>query len=887
MFYKRLLLVLVALAAGIVVFVQSLNFLIGSRREQVYEELQKLLGTRATFDTLEVNLWSGPGFSATEFRIADNPRFAATPLLHATELRLGVSVLQLLLGKVVINSLIFKNPEFQIITDEEGLLNLSALGFDKSDLKEIPKSRLNDKGPLAVSFLVTRIRLRDGRVDFFDRSLKEPAEIQIKNINMDLNGLNVRGKTTLSLNAALTEGLRRDVTIDGEMGPLHSDRGWAQQPVDLEMRFDSLYLPMLARALPLLRNNIPRELDVTGPMSLRAKVRGTFDRPQITDMILKVPCFGSSDYNAVLTGTMKLPKNRAWDQAQLGGKLTIDPINLTALRNLPIVKELLPVELATQGPMSVYSQFEGTWERLRVGALIKADKSEFRFRDWLRKPPGNSAKLSARLSREKNGVVLHRSELRLGNATMTLSGIMENMPKSRLQLKLQSGPSKIATWGHLISPLSFYGMGGTVNWDLVLENDLAFTDESWSARGKVKITDAELKDKANGKKVDQLNASISLFGKEARIETASFRLGSSRFALRADVMDFFRPSAKYQLSSPELNPSDLPGFPVGSATRIKNLTGSGDILMQDGGPLVRGFVVSPEGIWQQTAYRNLQADIVWSLAGGRFTNLELQTLNGTIRSDGSWVARADGSKSFELVSQIDAIDLQPLLTRTFPVLSHRIDGKLDLQSRFNATIHDGRLFPTELKGSGETTIRQGTIKDFNLFSHFLSKGSESSTSAKVSSVLPASMTALLDQRDTPFDNLQVNFTVEEQQIRAGNLILSTPDYTITATGWVGFNGQTKWNGLLVLAPRVVQELQRENKIIRYLLDRRGRLAISFRVDGTLPNVQVRPENRALAQALRLRSSPKGNEPLASGDQDQNNKERGSWLRQSFDHLLRR
>ncbi|HYY25573.1 MAG TPA: DUF748 domain-containing protein, partial [Candidatus Udaeobacter sp.] len=234
MFYKRLLLVLVALAAGIVVFVQSLNFLIGSRREQVYEELQKLLGTRATFDTLEVNLWSGPGFSATEFRIADNPRFAATPLLHATELRLGVSVLQLLLGKVVINSLIFKNPEFQIITDEEGLLNLSALGFDKSDLKEIPKSRLTDKGHLAVSFLVTRIRLRDGRVDFFDRSLKEPAEIQIKNINMDLNGLNVRGKTTLSLNAALTEGLRRDVTIDGEMGPLHSDRGWAQQPVDLE-----------------------------------------------------------------------------------------------------------------------------------------------------------------------------------------------------------------------------------------------------------------------------------------------------------------------------------------------------------------------------------------------------------------------------------------------------------------------------------------------------------------------------------------------------------------------------------------------------------------------------------------------------------------------------
>jgi len=311
--YKRLLFVLTAFTVGIFAFVQSLSIIASKNRDPVYQELQKLVGANASFDGLEASLWGGFGFTAREFRIADNPRFAATPLLHATELKLGVSLLELLLGKVVIDSLTFKNPEFQIITDEEGLLNLSALGFSKKELGVIPKLRMAspDRRHPTVSFLVTKIRLKNGRVDFFDRSIKEPAEIQIKNINMEINGLDPAGKTALRLTAALTEGQRRDVKIEGQLGPMQHDRGWSQQPVDLEMQFDSLYVPMLARAMPFLRNNIPRELDVTGPMSLHAKFGGTLAQPRITDVTLKVPFFGSSDYNAVLQGTMELPQSRS------------------------------------------------------------------------------------------------------------------------------------------------------------------------------------------------------------------------------------------------------------------------------------------------------------------------------------------------------------------------------------------------------------------------------------------------------------------------------------------------------------------------------------------------------------------------------------------------
>src|SRR4029450_14089294 len=101
---------------------------------------------------LEASLWGGLGFSAKEFRIADDPRFAATPVIRAQELRLGASLLPLLLGKIVINSLTFQAPEFQIITDERGLLNLAELAGQKKENKTLPKSQTSvpDSIPLHI-----------------------------------------------------------------------------------------------------------------------------------------------------------------------------------------------------------------------------------------------------------------------------------------------------------------------------------------------------------------------------------------------------------------------------------------------------------------------------------------------------------------------------------------------------------------------------------------------------------------------------------------------------------------------------------------------------------------------------------------------------------------
>jgi hypothetical protein len=236
----------------------------------------------------------------------------------------------------------------------------------------------------------------------------------------------------------------------------------------------------------------------------------------------------------------------------------------------------------------------------------------------------------------------------------------------------------------------------------------------------------------------------------------------------------------------------------------------------------------------------------------------------------------------EFSSQIDAVEMRVLLARLFPPLLDRFEGRLNGQGRFQVNSLDDSGTKEALKGAGQAWVQQGIIRDFNPISQLLLKGSGATISAASTARLSAGLGALASQPDTPFESLKADFTVDQERVFSENLVFTTPDYTITAAGWIGFDRSTKWNGSLVLSPQLTQEVQRDYRIIRYLLDRRGKLAISFRVDGKIPNVTVRLENRALAKALRSgkASSDGANDGEGANTGDKN------WLPDALERLLR-
>jgi uncharacterized protein involved in outer membrane biogenesis len=881
---KRALAVLTLLAAAAVAIVLTISVVVHTRRGEVQQELRTLLGHDITFDSMTASLWDGVGFSVTEFRIADNPRFAATPFVHSRELRLGMSIWNLLLGRLVINSLTFIQPEFQIITNEDGFLNVAALVKRNQELTAFPRLRASstEKSSAPVNFLITRFKVIDGRVEFIDRSVSAPAEMQINNIDLDVGGLDLTARARIKLTASLTEGLGRDLRIEGEMGRPALGKYWSQQPVNLEMQFDYLSLPTLSRAIPFLRDRIPRELDITGPMYLQAKVTGTLQHPQFTSITLKVPLLGSSEYNAIIEGKAKFAELRDWAEAPIAGTLTLNAISLRQLRGLPLLRQNLPATLATEGSMNIQSRFEGSWNQLRMGVLAEADDSDVLYPGWVHKAAGQPARLRAQISRHNGEVALLPSELSLERLNILVSGALTQNQRPRLSLRLRAGQSSLKSLEQYLAPAAFDNVTGNVDWDLAFEKNLASAGSGWETRGVVNLAQVALRHKASGRTIDHLNGSLLFSGQRARAPNLSLRLGSSAVTGSLDIANLNPLIGRYTLRSSDLNLTDIPSFTGSASARMNNVISSGAISVENELPFLRGALSSSEGTFQDTPYRDLQTDIAWSPDRLSFTDLHLGAFEGNLRAMGSWNLSASQAREFRLAPRLKDVNLSMVLSRLAPDLKDRFNGQLDFRGEFDATVPPGATLLQTIKGSATVLIRKGMIKDFNLIARLFDRGSQQEQNAKAALRISEHLAAIAQREDTPVEDFKAALTVETQRVRMDNLLFSTPEYVITGTGWMDFDGVTQGNGQLIFSSKLTQELQREYGALRYFVDRKGRLAVVFRLDGKLPNIRIRPENRALAQAFRWGTWQRGDDVM--GHEGRSGE---TWLPDSLEHLLHR
>ena len=881
---KLSLIIVVAVALAGAGLIEAFNLLAAKHRDQVIQELQKVLGQDVSFESLEVNVFGRPGFVAKEFRIADDSRFAATPAVRARELILGVSLWDLLLRRLVVTSLTFNAPEFQIITDEGGVMNLAALLSRKNELRKFPKMRqpTAERRQVSVSFLIDEVTVKQGRVAYIDRSVKQPAELRIRNISMSLSGFQPNQTTKVRVAATLTEGLGQDVRISGSIAPPGENMPWLQRGIDLSIEFDSLHVPVVARAIAVLREKIPRQLDVTGPMALQVKARGTAERPLLENITLKVPLFGSSDYNAVISGAIKFNEQRTWEDAELDGKLAIDLVSLARLRRFDIFDQLLPDALVSEGSVTIVSRFAGSWKHLRVGALVRADKADIRYKGWLHKAAETPATIRAQISSDKQRLVIHKSELNLGSNKMEFFGGIDHEPAPRLRMTLRNRAGSVAGWNALFALPGFEARAGKVDLDMSLEKSLLGGGRQWSLLGGLRLSDAVFKHQISGRTVDDVQAAIAFEGMRARLENGRFRVGGSVIFLNGTTANIFEPRLLSTVRSPELALGDLRLLRPSPSVRLKDVLGQAEIYFEKNHWVLVGSVSAPQGTLDDWPVRDLRADIALDPTGLTFRNVRAQMFNGRLRSEGFWPATGARAQAFQFTSQVDAVEVRALFAQVFPPLRDRFEGRLDVEGQFDVESRNSAGKKDTLKGSGEASLQKGTIKNFNLVSQLLLLGSGSPVSAAAMSRVPPGFAALFNRPDTPIDSLTANFTIDQKRILTENLVITTPDYTITGAGWVGFDRATRWNGLLVLSPRLTQEVQRDYRIIRYLLDRRGRLAIGFRIDGQIPNVTVRLDNRALAQALRTGTPPRG-----EGQDSETPKENKNWLPGALERFLKR
>jgi len=332
--------VFLALASLLIIFGVSLNAIIAKSREHIHEELQKSFGRDVAFGELRLSFWRGPGLSAKDLRIAEDPRFAATPFIQTKELTMQLRWLPLLAGRFEIDKFILDEPEIQIITNETGALNIATLTGREKKPKEAVEAR-EKKGPGAPKFSITAVSIRNGSVYYIDRTSREPVEIRLRKVDLDAREAAPGETAKVKMSGGLFEYPGRNVSVEGKVGP-RGENPWSRVPLDLQIRCDSLLLPQLTRAIPALRTTMIRHLDAAGPIAVQTKLLGTFERPRLAELNLIGPFFGANSNNTTVKGELDFSRAASWSEGVIKTQIAIDPLPLDQLKTIPFFRETLP-----------------------------------------------------------------------------------------------------------------------------------------------------------------------------------------------------------------------------------------------------------------------------------------------------------------------------------------------------------------------------------------------------------------------------------------------------------------------------------------------------------------------------------------------------------------
>lgn len=849
---KALTFIFSAVVLVIVFLIVTLNTLIHKNRDNIRLEIQRTIGRTISFEDIQLNLWGGLGLSAKNLQITDDPRFAATPLIQTKEVRMQVRWLPLLLGRVEIKTVILGEPEIQVIKNETGNLNLFNL-FVLPRQKRMGTGSNGSQGVVRLSplaFHESGVKLSRGSVHYIDRSSKEPVEIRLWNLELDLKPVGLSREINIELSANFLNGDKQNLKIKGTIGPLKSVTDWNQSPVNLQMVVDAVPFLKLTSAVPFLKEKIPSYLDINGPLSLKMRVIGTLGQPQITGLTLTGSFFGSTAKNVTLTADLDLSQGLN-EQTSMRGKIVVNPVTLSRLKKIPFVERMIPATLISKGPLSLSGEFEGNLQVFHIDARINADGSEIEYGRWFKKPTGIPAKMEIRAVRRKNRISFDKSTLSLHNVNLNFSGSLEEKPERLLRLQLQSDSMDLSGWNKLFIPASSYDMAGTLRLNLSLQKIFSPQRNDLNLQGSVNLDNLKFQNKKSGRAVEGITSQITFYGQEARIHNLSFRVGASDFTIQGELQNLAEPTFRYRLSTPKVNLADFTSLPEHQSDWIKELTSEGEIQIKNGTPTMQAHLRVGEGRLQEMPYHNLRGQISWSPERLEVKDMAFEALGGSFTGNGTWKKENAQWSRFTLDPVIQGMDLKVLLPHLSPELADGFEGRLDLNATLKGWGENWDTIKKTLGGKGKTEVKNGVFKDINLIRRVLSRVTGlPGVGNLISSTLSPRYGAIFKRLDTPYDTLGASFQVEDGRIRTSDLLLKAKDYSVQAKGWIGFDSSMGWNATLFLSPPFTKELMRNHKNIRFLVDKKGRLIVPFRLSGPLPKLEPKPDIKRLASLIQ-------------------------------------
>ena len=861
-------LILLLLVGGLLAFaVSNLNSLIEANKDRLLAQAEQALGRPLQIGDIDISLWGGIGARLQNVALADDPAFSSETFVRAADLQITLKFMPLLRQELEVGRVIVRDPVIRLIRNAEGVFNFASLGGGQTETQAAPPQAseaapasdgegLPSSGTQGLPLLVALANIANGDIHYTDHQTR--TELRLSQLDLEVEDLSFDRPLSLELSAAFLAE-QQNLHVSGSFGPLGSEGQVEQLAVDASLSLDPLDSAALAQALPQIAETLPAGLGLSGPLRLSGRVSGTAAALMVSDVQLTASVFESDQDNLRVTGEVG-PLGADMAALRLDGDIALGPFGLPRLLRFGPLAAHLPSELRAEGSATVTLRAEGGLDDLALTATVEATDSMLEFGDQFRKPQATPLVVTteARLTPER--VDLQEAKIQLHTLALTTSGEVRLGTPPELDLRLDSNRVDLAGWREIVPELHAVSAAGQLELHCRIKGTLA--EERWPAvTGTFDLHQASASLAQLPQPLTALNASIRLTGQGASIQNASARIGRSVFALAADLARFNPLDARYSLSSPELWLADVGGDGQAASDVLSSLKSEGRLRLEGGRLALNATLSSAQGSLAAVDYTDLQTELSLLDQVATLERLSVHTLGGSVSASGRYDTAAS-PPLLRLVSRVSNIELAELFRVYLPGAADSAHGTADFSLELTGSGRDWAALKPSLDGRGELEIKDGALTDLNIADEVLRQitgipGLTNLVSPRVRQKYPA----LFSRRDTEFVELGGHLRLSQGRILLDDVQLAAADYTTRGQGWLDYDQTIDFQGQLILAEELSQDIQDGVRLAGLLSNDQGRIALPFALRGSLPGAKPVPDLAAIARRVQRGLVTQGVEAL--------------------------
>ncbi len=291
--------------------------------------------------------------------------------------------------------------------------------------------------------------------------------------------------------------------------------------------------------------------------------------------------------------------------------------------------------------------------------------------------------------------------------------------------------------------------------------------------------------------ITDLNGRIHLTPTRLEVQPTTFTLGSGHATLqaRADSLTPLRAAFSLDADSLQLSqivPSRSPG------EFVSQLAISGRAHGAMAAPAIDARVKSGSGLVEGLAYRNL--DLTAAYAGDRVSAqpLSLDAFDGSVVANVNAVVAA--RPPFDASASLRHINVARLL-HWLDVQTSAVSGFLSADARVSGAGTAWKDIQPTLRSSGRMYLSGGELHGVNIVAIALNKiAAAPVVSQLVSVAFRSSHQHLFAESSTDLRQASMTYNLYGQRVTTNDLLIESPDYTITGAGWFDFDKNINMSG---------------------------------------------------------------------------------------------